>query len=30
MPLDVEVGINCKRAQLIKIKEQVPDIWAMG
>ena len=30
MPLYNEVGVNCKRAQLLKIKEQVLGIWAKG
>ena len=28
MPLHDTVGINCKRAQLLKIKAQVSSIWA--
>ena len=30
MPLHDAVGINCKRAQLLKIKAQVSSIWAKG
>ena len=30
MPLHDTVGINCERAQLLKIKAQVASIWAKG
>ena len=30
MPLHDAVGINCKRAQLLKIKAQMSSIWAKG
>ena len=30
MPLHDAAGIKCKRAQLLKIKAQVPSIWAKG
>ena len=30
MPLHDAVGINCKKAQLLKIKAQVSSIWAKG
>ena len=30
MPLHDAVGINCKEAQLLKIKAQVSSIWAKG
>ena len=30
IPLHDAVGINCKRAQLLKIKAQVSSIWAKG
>ena len=30
MPLHDAVGINCKKAQLLKIKVQVSSIWAKG
>ena len=30
MQLHDAVGINCKRAQLLKIKAQVSSIWAKG
>ena len=30
MPLHDAVGMNCKRAQLLKIKAQVSSIWAKG
>ena len=28
MPLQDAVGVHCKRKQLLKIKTQVPSIWA--
>ena len=30
MPLHDAVGVNCKKAQLLKIKAQVSSIWAKG
>ena len=30
MPLHDAVGINCKKAQLLKIKAQMSSIWAKG
>ena len=30
MPLHDAVGVNCKMAQLLKIKTQVLSIWAKG
>ena len=30
MPLHYAVGLNCKRAQLLKIKAQMSSIWAKG
>ena len=30
MPLHDAVGVNCIRAQQLKIKVQVPGIWAKG
>ena len=30
MSLHDPVGVNCKRAQLLKIKAQVPDICSKG